>query len=286
MDPSNRPNMLLGVRCNPVALACKLGGMIKQDADKGQAGHRDSLHAEVADALARGLITPAEVAGLHEDELQALVSLGEQALAHQELEKACTLAQAAVVLAPYTKATWDLLARTLRRRKTVHLAAYAEQAVRLLSPRQAQTPALAGDIGHKEVTQTLVLHDGRALPLTTTPVAVHHDTVSAQQEARRPMDDEGLAWATRTLTQLKVAPPHATGDLVPPPPAPVTKTSIVMRDKKRPNVPASQADTQEEHNTQTSEVARPSSMTAAQRRLHGWPMTDEVTLTALAPSTR
>ena len=235
----------------------------------------DTLHNEVADALARGIITPAEVAGLTHEELCALEALCQQAQAVGDTLRAHRLVLALIILAPYWASGWLLLAALWRRQHDSAKAAFAERAARLLAP--AQKPALPPEpppqaepaAPEPEPTaKMLVLRDGRPLPLRHTPAALHHDTVTARITAQALLGHDSH---TRTAR-------WAQGDL-PQEQAPITQTSIVRLRGAPKDGAGPEASDSEGGPDVTSKIARPTR--AATRRLMGWPVTDTWSLSEL-----
>ena len=187
-----------------------------------------------------------------------------------------------MVLAPYTAAAWQLLADALRAVGAADRAAWAEQAVLLLSQPEAPVASSAAD---KAADVSLALADGRPLPLRTTPAARHHDTVAARLAQVAISSGSTwvntVQWATRAREgQVGTATQG-------------TQTSIVRRARGAPSGQAgprqpAAGDANPPPITQTSRIWAPTAAaaapaTAAGRRLGGWPMTDEITLTAFGP---
>jgi hypothetical protein len=228
----------------------------------------DTLHNEVADALARGLITPAEVAGLTHEELAALQALCQQAQAVGDYLRAHRLVLALIVLSPYWATGWSLLAALWRKQHQGAKAAYAEQAARLLTPVQQPEPerpaqaAVALD-PTQDTAKALVLRDGRTLPLRHTPAALHHDTVTARIAAQALLGHDNHS---RTARWAQGAPPEEG--------APITQTSIVrLRGSPQGPVPSGAAGGEGGSDVTSKIPAR-----AAARRLSGWPVTDSWSL--------
>lgn len=271
---------------------------------------QDTLHAEVTDALSRGLVTQAEVAGLTDAELGALVALCRDALSVGETGRALTLARALVVLSPFWAVAWRLLAQTLQAQGQEQAAAYALQAVSLLTPREADRPqqeptpaphepvAIPNSQGAAPLSgsQTLLLHDGRPLPLTHTPAAQHHDTAAAKRAAVALMGASSRGntaqWAQTTQEHAQALPLPDTGvwplpggrtAALPPEALVVTGTAVVRRP-----VVASASDGDDKAPDATGKIFRPAPARAAARRRLGWPITDtwspdEPTHTAITP---
>lgn len=270
---------------------------------------QDTLHAEMTDALSRGLVTPAEVAGLSEGELGALVALCRDALAVGEAAKALTLSRALVVLSPYWGMAWRLLAQALEAAGETTLATTALSAVALLAPPEpepepaaaapspAPAPLAPPPALEATVTRTLTLRDGRPLPLRHTPAARHHDTVTARLLSQALLTDSSRAatarWAQATIeTELaELGTDTAAQPAVDP--LRVTGTAIVRR---RPaaeaQAPAEKRDAAADPLDATGKIRRPiparAALRAAARRRMGWPVTDswvsdEPTVTAVIP---
>lgn len=233
---------------------------------------RHTLHNEVADALARGLVTPAEVAGISDTELMALAALGRDALAVGEAGRARVLAKTLIVLAPYWALGWHLLSLVHQRLKDPARAAHAHRAAQLLTPVppqehqhcRAQTSSQAASaspegqlsprLEHTERSQ--ILDDGRPLPLRDTPAALHHDTVTARITAQALMQHQSLQNTALWAQGLES-----------------THTAIIKRGHRlagTPSEPHSPAKTDDV----TSVIRQQATTRAAARRRMGWPVSD------------
>jgi len=271
--------------------------------------------ADLTDAVARGRLTLAELATLNSEELDALHAVAVARLDTGRHDDARILLAALTTLFPYRARFWRTFGVALQRCGDLHHAVAAYDAALLLDPghgmtllHRAESMFLLGEQEKSSQTIFRLLDDADAAvasrasalwqvvsqarrPVIPIPATPFFDaTITAELDGFTLTDGRTLP-----LEVSRFGPPPTAPE--PMPPEEGTEPNEVI-DRYEEEVP--REITQSVHRTNTAAVSplpegtggtggsgtpkEPTVITAVERRVHGWPLTDdEITLTAAGP---